>query len=65
MTGSDTNYRSFLLRLWCEPEIEGQAWRIILVDPHTDQRWGFTDIGELTSFLQEQTATICTDGEEI
>ena len=44
MTETETNYRSFLLRLWCESDADGQSWRIILVDPHTDQRWGFTDI---------------------
>ena len=65
MTENETNYRSFLLRLWCQVEADGQSYRIILVDPHSDQRWGFTDMGELTSFLQEQTTVLCADDKNI
>jgi hypothetical protein len=58
MTESQPNYHSFLLRLWFEPEANQQPWRIILVDPHTDERWGFTKIDQLTQFLQEQTKAL-------
>ena len=64
MMDTETNYRSFLLRLWREAEFDSQPMRIILIDPHTDQRWGFTNIEELTFFLKEETTVLCADKQE-
>ena len=49
-------YYSYLLRLWQETEEEGKwIWRASLESPLTGERFGFADLAELCSFLEEQT----------
>ncbi len=47
------NYRSYLLRLWCD-ETPDQCWCASLEDPHTGERIGFASLEQLFAFLMEQ-----------
>lgn len=47
-----TVQRSFVLRLWIEPQPSGeQLWRCVLLDPHGDSRIGFNSPAELAAYL--------------
>jgi hypothetical protein len=50
-------YCSFLLRLWEEDSQGKSSWRIVLVNPHTGDRQGFTDLEQLVVFLKGQMET--------
>ena len=44
-------YQSFLLRLW-QVDVEGvRAWRFSLEKPMSGERRGFSNLGELMSYL--------------
>ncbi len=45
-------YRSYLLRLWCEAP--DRDWRASLQDPRTGKRFGFASLEQLFAFLMEQ-----------
>lgn len=45
-------YRSYLLRLWCEAP--DRHWRASLEDPGTGKRMGFAALEQLFAFLMEQ-----------
>jgi len=47
--------RSYMLRFWQEVGGGNPIWRFALVDPNTGQRWGFTDLDQLTAFISQQT----------
>lgn len=61
MRRRDSNYRSFLVRLWREHgatrpgnAADGPVWRFSVEDPHTGERLGFNKLGGLVAFLQAQ-----------
>lgn len=47
-------HHSYLLRMWEENSQIESPWRIVLVDPHTGERWGFSDLQRLLVFLQAE-----------
>lgn len=51
--------RTFVLRLWSEPEKGRRAWRFSLEDPLTRSRRGFGSLQETSAFL----ASLCQDAE--
>ncbi|GJM41085.1 MAG: hypothetical protein DHS20C20_13670 [Ardenticatenaceae bacterium] len=58
-------YHSFILTLWQEAEAapgQPSMWRFRLEDPHTADRWGFTEATELVQFLEVWT-TVPSPGE--
>jgi hypothetical protein len=53
--------RTFVLRLWSEPDESHRAWRFSLEDPLTRSRRGFGSLREIADFL----ATLCgQEGQE-
>ncbi len=46
------NYHAFLLRLWRESDHD--PWRALLEDPHTGERLGFANVGQLFTYLSRQ-----------
>jgi hypothetical protein len=52
MTDTNSDYRSFLLRLWVERENNGK-WRFSLEDTSTGKRKAFTSIEKLVTYLKE------------
>ena len=49
-----TLYRSYLLRLWLEPN-DPPAWRAILESPANGERHGFASLETLFAFLEQET----------
>lgn len=49
-----TPYRSYLLRLWLEPN-NPPEWRAMLESPSTGERHGFPDLKALFAFLEQET----------
>lgn len=49
---SESQYRSYLLRLWRDGE--GKTWRVMLEHVSSHERHGFADVDELCAFLREQ-----------
>jgi hypothetical protein len=47
-------YRSYLLRLWLEPN-DPPAWRAMLESPLNGERHGFASIETLFAFLEQET----------
>jgi hypothetical protein len=47
-------YRSYLLRLWLEPN-DPPAWRAILESPGNGERRGFANLQTLFMFLEQET----------
>ncbi len=60
-SGSKTQYRSYLLRLWCVSGAESGCWQASLDDPHTSERIGFGSLEDLFVFLIEQIETAGQD----
>jgi len=52
MTQSNSDYQSYLLRLW-RPD-DRTAWRILLEHIHSGERQSFPDLGNLFEFLEGQ-----------
>jgi hypothetical protein len=52
--GELADYLSYLLRLWREGE-PGHNWRASLENVATGERRGFAGLGDLISFLYQQT----------
>jgi hypothetical protein len=46
-------YQAYLLRLWREPHDE--KWRVIIEEPHTQERRAFSDVKAFISFLETFT----------
>lgn len=47
-------YRSYLLRLWLEPN-DPPAWRAMLESPANGERRGFASMESLFVFLEQET----------
>ena len=47
-------YRSYLLRLWLEPN-DPPVWRAILESPANGERHGFASLESLFAFLEQET----------
>ncbi len=47
-------YRSYLLRLWLEPN-DLPVWRAILESPANGERHGFASLESLFTFLEQET----------
>jgi hypothetical protein len=52
-----TPYRSFLLRLWLEPN-DPPEWRAMLESPSNGERHGFPDLKALFAFVEQETARL-------
>jgi hypothetical protein len=52
MEQQEPQYQSYLLRLWRSGG--GEAWRVMLECVGTHERHGFSDLGDMCAFLQEQ-----------
>lgn len=50
-------YRSYLLRLWLEPN-NPPAWRAILESPANGERHGFANLEGLFAFLEQETGRL-------
>ena len=59
MADTNSDYRSFLLRLWIERENNGK-WRFSLEDTRTGKRKAFANIEKLIAYLKE----IISDGRQ-
>ncbi len=59
--GRQTDYLSYLLRLWQESE-KGAVWRASLQSPDTGERVGFASLDKLFDFLQRQTGGVPDPG---
>ena len=53
-TSTQTNYRSYLLRLWKKEQSGISDWRASLEDSHTGERFGFANLEQLFAFLLER-----------
>ena len=47
-------YFSYLLRIWQAGAKGAPAWRIVLISPHTGERWSFKSMAELVEFLEKE-----------
>ena len=54
MDERQSEYRSYLLRLWWAGEKEALILRIFVEDPRTGKRQAFACLEELTAFLREE-----------
>jgi hypothetical protein len=45
--------RSYILRLWCADEPQTGEWHASLEDPSTQERFGFSSLEQLFTFLME------------
>jgi hypothetical protein len=56
MSREHGRYISYLLRLW-QTRSEGKLiWRASLESPHTGERRGFTNLGDLFAFLEKEVS---------
>ena len=46
-----TDYHSYILRAWQEPQADEMIWRFSLEIPGAQQRYGFNKLPDLCSFL--------------
>jgi hypothetical protein len=53
-------YRSYLLRLWLEPN-DPPVWRAILESPVNGERHGFANLERLFAFLEQETERMGQD----
>lgn len=49
-----TPYRSYLLRLWLEPNNPAE-WRAMLESPSSGERHGFASLEALFGFIEQET----------
>jgi hypothetical protein len=54
-----THYQAYLLRLWREGD--GDDWRAVLEDAHSDTRRGFASLEALFNYLQQVTGEAGSD----
>lgn len=52
MTKEQAPYFSFLLRLWRAGNDRKPVWRASLESPHSGERLGFANLGELFAYLE-------------
>ena len=55
MNETQSEYLSYLLRVWRADPGNLSGWRASLEDPHTGERLGFASLEQLFAFLMEQT----------
>jgi hypothetical protein len=55
---AETEYKSYLLRLWKVNGVGNEVWRASLEDAHTGARLGFSSLQRLFAFLEDQTGSI-------
>jgi hypothetical protein len=60
MSGRQTRYLSYLLRLWQDNDDDQPIWRASLQSSLTEERQGFAGLDELFAFLRQQ---VDTDGD--
>lgn len=60
----ETEYLSYLLRLWRENDKDRPVWRASLKQVQTGEQAGFTSLEGLFGFLREQTNTIDSQEKE-
>ena len=56
MGQAESQYQSYLLRLWRSSE--GKAWRVMLQHIGSHERHGFADLEGLCAFLRTQTGRV-------
>lgn len=54
-TQTACSYLVYLILLRKVETEDGPAWRVVLEDAHSAQRWGFADLPSLYRFLDERT----------
>jgi hypothetical protein len=59
---AETEYKSYLLRLWQATSAGKLVWRASLEAPHTGLRHGFASLEQLFAFLMEQAAGTAEPG---
>ncbi|NIO70636.1 MAG: hypothetical protein GTN71_16795, partial [Anaerolineae bacterium] len=55
MDKEQSDYLSYLLRLWRVSDEEKAVWRASLESPHTGERRGFAKLADLFTFLEKET----------
>ena len=45
-------YRSYVLRLYRDPDPDAETWRVVLEDPVSAERHRFLNLEELVRFLE-------------
>jgi hypothetical protein len=66
MDGKQSNYFSYLLRLWREDAVpqcpdRKTIWLASLESSLTGERQGFASLDDLFAFLRRETGTVCND----
>jgi hypothetical protein len=64
MTKKQTDYLSYLLRLWRVQEEGKPIWRVSLQSPQTRECKGFANLDALFDFLRRQTAASDSEASE-
>jgi hypothetical protein len=64
MTEEREYFYSFLLRLWRAGNDRESVWRASLESPHTGERLGFANLGELFAYLEARIEETALPGEE-
>lgn len=64
MAKGQSDYLSYLLRLWRVNGEEKAVWRASLESPHTGERNGFASLDALVDFLRGQTGVALNTGDE-
>jgi hypothetical protein len=59
---AETEYKSYLLRLWRATSAGKLVWRASLEAPHTGLRYGFASLEQLFAFLKDQTGRAAEPG---
>jgi hypothetical protein len=52
MKQMQSNYHSYLLRIWRSSSAADTPWQIMLENPHTGERHGFNNFAEMVVFLE-------------
>lgn len=51
---AQSQYRSYLLRIWRQKTNGGATWRVVLQDVVSQHQLTFTSLSEATTFLEQQ-----------
>ena len=63
MDSNESTYHSFLLRLWLADDDRKPAWRASLERPLTGERKGFSNLDELSLYLEQLTHIASKKGQ--
>jgi len=58
MDKEQSDYLSYLLRLWRVSDEEKAVWRASLESPHTGERRGFANLADLFTFLEQELSHV-------